>query len=369
MRTSLLASWRSCLPACCTLACLLLLAGGLSGQQTAPNTSPADPPVVAQQPGPSEAPDFRLRGDELTLERVEKLAGGDWGNVFLLGKFSADMLESLKRPRSIKELQLVGTGLNGQWGRLREIPFLTALELRETPTVRDLEGLATLTQLRELTFQQKLQFSVTGARQLGQMTGLTTLSLVNSDVDDAALVELKPLVNLRRLDLRNTRVTDAGLLGLLPHLPRLQSLDLSRSPSWYLKQQITDACLPAICKLPELESLSLSGEITAEGLAEVAKIPTLKGLDLIMLTTMSWEGLRGLEGSGIETLSLSTGCLDVPSRQEQENFQQLGIQSHAVQSLQKMKSLKQLHIHGQAVWDMDSTFMKSLPGISIGFGS
>lgn len=342
---------QSWIPACCVLACGLLVVLSLP----------------AQQPDPAKAPDVTLRDPkEVTVEALQKLSGGDWGKVSLQGNFTAPMLECLRRARSIRELRVEGTGVNGNWAKLEQLPSLLSLELRERPAAEDLVQLQRLTQIRELALPQDMILRFRETREIGQLTWLTSLGLYGCELDDSSLPGLQLLVNLRSLDLSNTRVSDAGLLELLPHLKRLQTLVLGRPSRVLFKPQLTDACLPAICQLPELENLTLSGEITGRGLVDVGKITTLKDLSLIQLPIKS-EGLRGLENSNIETLRLNAISVDLT--RQAEGFDP-GRDSPAIQSLKKMKSLKTLEIRGRAAANgLGPAFRNALPGVALNSGS
>jgi hypothetical protein len=63
---------------------------------------------------------------------------------------------------------------------------------------------------------------------LEQKPGTVVLQMANADVNDRTLQYLRPMAQLRELDLNGTGVTDQGL-QVLAELPRLQELRLART--------------------------------------------------------------------------------------------------------------------------------------------
>jgi hypothetical protein len=57
--------------------------------------------------------------------------------------------------------------------------------------------------------------------QIERLTGIKHVSLTYSDVSDEGLAHLKGLDELERLDVRNTKVTEAGVADLERALPGL----------------------------------------------------------------------------------------------------------------------------------------------------
>ena len=65
-------------------------------------------------------------------------------------------------------------------------------------------------------------------RHVGELTGLQTLSLADTEITDAGLEHLQGLSNLEVLYLTYTQVTDVGV-ELLKALKNLQTLALART--------------------------------------------------------------------------------------------------------------------------------------------
>lgn len=86
-------------------------------------------------------------------------------------------------------------------------------------------------------------------RQLAQLPCLRVLILNGSDVSDSSLRMVHKLRSLQHLYLRETSVTDAGVIHL-QDLPQLSVLDLSQT-------RITDDALSVVSTIPKLRILAL----------------------------------------------------------------------------------------------------------------
>ncbi len=308
-------------------------------------------PELETKPDDAESlPDLRLRDDEVTLDALNQLAGRHWDTVALSpAKFHAEMFTALNRAASIRTVRLSGPRVSGNIGRLKKVPGMSGLELYGPLEIRDLEAVGALTQLERLKLPQQMMLNVTGAKEIGKLHNLTSLRLYGVDIDDASFQELRTLIRLQELDLTHTRITDQGLT-VLKDLPELKSLELYRHPAWHIKQQLTDACLPAIVQLKKLESLSISGEITDQGLEQIARLPALKRLSLLG-TDIGPYGLAALADSKIECLAM---------RPHQVATIPVGGQELP---LHRMKFLKSVLVNGQfGTLDYYET-TKTYPGI------
>ena len=214
--------------------------------------------------------------------------------------------------------------------------------------------------LRNLASQRSLRYlnlegcqSISNLGPLEKLVSLLELDLYDcQDISDQSLVHLSGLVRLQKLDLRFTDITEAGLSALRP-LAELRDLDLSPDMPMSdvglqaigqlsslrelrLCKSISDAGLEALSRLTGIRTLDLSGcgvadkglravaslsalhtlnlsglQITDAGLSELAQLKALSSVDLsdCNLITMGgvWE-LRGL--LGLSTLKLA-GCMGI----------------------------------------------------------
>jgi hypothetical protein len=101
-------------------------------------------------------------------------------------------------------------------------------------------------------------------RLVGSFSKLEEVNLTNSEIDDAGLVHLQRLANLRCLTLQSTNITDGGLIHLR-HLLALRDLNLGHT-------KITDSGLQHLTSLTGLQHLNLLGtKTTRAGVDDLAK--------------------------------------------------------------------------------------------------
>ena len=109
------------------------------------------------------------------------------------------------------------------------------------------------------------------------------------EVDDADMVHLRSLPDLRKLRLNGTKITDEGL-AQVPGLRMLSVLQLNGL-------RITDAGLVLLKRLPRLEELELGGtQITDAGLENFGGLTHLNSLNLnsTQVTGVGFKHLHGL---------------------------------------------------------------------------
>ncbi len=169
-------------------------------------------------------------------------------------------------------------------------------------------------------------------------------------VYDRALVHLKPLTTLRRLNLCCTHVTDEGLKHIRG-LARLEELNLSGT-------EISGEGLMHLKDLTRLEELDLSSsKVSDEGLSHVKGLPRLKVLTLrsTAITDDALEHLKDLPQ--IQTLDLSQTKITDAGLKHLEGLTQLqrlklgwnGISDAGVEHLQKLLALQELNLKRTAV--------------------
>lgn len=305
---------------------------------------------------PEQRPSLRWSGGEINVESLASLAGRDWDTITLFeAKLDGTVIEPLRHARSIRSLRLQGTGLSGQIGRLKNVNGLTGLEIGGTNlTALDLEQIGLLTDLEHLSLPGDLTINVSGAREIAKLTKLKSLRLYLVNLDDASFAELKPLVQLEKLDLSHTRVTDDGL-RIVEGMPLLKELHLIRHPDWLVKPQLTNACVPSLMRLKELRYLSLSGSLSDKGFAFLARLPNLKSIN-IYGTEITSEGLSALENSTIESITLSSSQMGIG-----------GLYRGAVH-LKNCRTLKSVTVIGKFLSEQVMTDLQMLlPEIGLGF--
>lgn len=188
-------------------------------------------------------------------------------------------------PDDVQALNLYRSDVRDE--ALRPITRLTGLRAIQLQSTRitdaALEGFDSLTNLEEIDLGafavNRDGFGVgDGAmRVLGRLPKLRNVQLRLTKVSDAGLAELAKCQSLTILDLSGTRVSDAGLVHLtkLPHLETLR-LGISNEGT-----NVTDEGLKTVGKLSELTWLDLSSTtITGRGLAHLSGLKKLKTLAL-----------------------------------------------------------------------------------------
>ncbi len=114
----------------------------------------------------------------------------------------------------------------------------------------DLKNFAGLTGLTTLSLRNARDVHGSGLKELGALTKLAVLGLFNSGVDDAGLAEVARFPNLERLNLGQTWISPKGL-SELAGLANLKHLELDGC------RRINDSAFAEFAKLKHLRSLNL----------------------------------------------------------------------------------------------------------------
>lgn len=149
---------------------------------------------------------------------------------------------------------------------------IVSIRLNRRATNDSLRALSAFDELKKLNLRD-MQVTDAGLVHLKTLKGLTALSLSFTRITDAGLVHLKGMTNLEMLDLYETEITDAGMVHL-KGMTRLYSLNLSRT-------QVTDAGMVHVKGMTRLRSLNLGGtKITGPGLVHLKNMTELTILSL-----------------------------------------------------------------------------------------
>jgi hypothetical protein len=249
------------------------------------------------------------------------------------------------------------------------------------------------------------------AREMSAFPRLRRLSLSDPAVDDAFLRCVLSCRDLEYLDVRDCRITNAGLYHLTPlrglkslnldgtsvdddgvarldMLGRLETLSLERT-------RVGDRSLVAICRLKNLQTLSLMGTwATDRGMRHLAGLVRLERLflsktsvtddgvaqlaGLAALTTLNLKGTQTTEGclaSLVRLRRLSNFVADFPVSDRGIDFlgklplESLSIQcGHITQRgwkrLESMRQLDHLELRGKAIDDAVLGLLARLPKVS-----
>src|SRR4051794_19583882 len=129
--------------------------------------------------------------------------------------------------------------------------------------------------------------SLGGKMEQDSAGNIVAVNLSATWVNDAEILELAALPKLERLDLSHTRISDEGLLHLRP-AKQIRDLNLLYA------EQITDLGLTAIKNWMNLRRLNVRGtRISDPTLAIVGKLPLIESLDIVN-TGVTEAGLDSL---------------------------------------------------------------------------
>jgi hypothetical protein len=188
----------------------------------------------------------------------------------------------------VQELSLQGYKIGDGSGfeHLEKLPGLKVLDLEDsgiTDTTLDL--LRPLIQLRRLNVAGT-EISDHGLHNLSGMTSLEALDVHNTSISDAGAYKIADLQSLRSLNVSRTRITDKGIVALVS-LQHLRHLDLAATA-------VSDTGVAAICRGCQLESLSISyTKITDGSLPVLVAMESLRELEIVD-TSITDEGTEML---------------------------------------------------------------------------
>ncbi len=187
-----------------------------------------------------------LGSREISAAEIARLS--TWQNLrkltLLHARLSDAALEALATLPAVQQLELIDCGLTDErLAHLRLPAKLTQLSLRQN----DLAG--------------------PGLKHLAG-SGVKTLKLMYTDLDDETIRHLPQLESVTELDLQHCpKLTDAAIRsGVLQGMTQLKRINFRDQP------RITDACLDDLARFGHLESLGVRGVgITAAGVERLKK--------------------------------------------------------------------------------------------------
>lgn len=179
-----------------------------------------------------------------------------------------------------------------------------------------------------------------GMAELAKCQSLQSVSVPGTEVSDAGLVHLAKLKNLKSLSLgvydEGTKITDEGL-KIVGSMSGLKWLNLSGTP-------ITDAGLPYLSGLKNLESLQIDEtKVTSAGLAHLEPLQSIVRLRL--MDTVDDEGAKHL--AKLKNLESISANLDVSDE--------------GVAYLASMPNLEQLMLSGEKITDASLPAIAKMP--------
>ena len=339
-----------------------------------------------------------------TLARLQTLC--------LTGFSRLSNLEPLSAMRSLRTLRLKDCGQVSDLKPLSALVQLDMLSLRGCCSVTDesLQALRPLSHLRHLNLSDCDLLSDQGLAFLSHLAGLRVLVLSGcNDIGDAGLRQLSKL-QLHELGLDGCYSVTTGGLGALSGMKTLQRLHLyatavsgdifaeplvARLRFLHLPFPITDAVLPLMDGMVQLEQARLTFPITDRGMRALVRLTGLQSLhvlksgrvtdacllELASLTNLTSLALRGLRttGDGLSSLSSLAGltsldlsgsrklscaalaCLRPLSALSDLNLSDCRLQDEGVAHVSTLSNLRVLKLRGLRITDRGLTVLARLP--------
>lgn len=259
-------------------------------------------------------------------------------------------LTNLQHLRELATLALAGTKVTNEGlEHLQHLPHLTSLTIQDTPV------------------------NGSGIVHLTNKDALHTLSLFGSGFGDEQVGLLKQFPNVRTLFLDRTKITDAGLPGLLS-LKELTHLQLTEtqvtaesfprfaSLNWlYLDGSRTeDTGIESVAQLPALTKLSVRDtRITNAATAHIRHMPSLQVLEASN-TQIDDEGLSELRHAlKLSTLDLSDSSITGEgfrmwnsSRLTRLWLDRTALDDEGVKNLVKLAPFRELSLEDTSITDL-----------------
>ena len=299
--------------------------------------------------------------------KIEFDAAGNLIGVDLAGdriSAAAVDLPHLHALPHLKKLKLSGGGITeeGIW-HLSSIVGLTELSLLDVQLDdAGLKRIAGLPNLVLLSIRRSPRLTDKGLEYLKRLPKLTKLGLLEVGVTDRGLEQIAGITRLELLDLRGcAQVGNPGLKRLAP-LKNLKTLRLGG-------YQINDDSLAIIKKLASLTGLTIDeAAITDAGLAHLAGLP-LEEVGLSRCYRVTDEGFRRLGGlvalrrltlRGIPLTGAGLAHLPDTSTLLVLRLNETGVDDDALQHLRRLKKLTRLELRQTLVTDAAVDHLKRL---------
>jgi Leucine-rich repeat (LRR) protein len=188
-----------------------------------------------------------------------------------------DTLISISKLENLEEIRIRSTSVtNSGMTFLKRCKNLKILELQDTSIETGCaETLAEMESLRYLRIFRAPQFGASEIQQLGAMTNLETLELRSLYCSNEALLALKPLTQLKTVELSELTDTDeATVIDVLKAFPKLESIRLFAMP-------VGDDVAAFLATVPAMRSVALPATtLSDKGLDSLTALQNLQTLDI-----------------------------------------------------------------------------------------
>lgn len=268
-------------------------------------------------------------------------------------------LEDLSKLRNLKQLRIVGNGLEDFLKSSLNLSSLESLEICYSQ-LTDITFLKSVPNLYHLDLSNNEINSINGVQTLNM---LKTLNLGNNKIGDA--YHISNLVNLTSLDIRNNPIQDTMVLksltklenlaftstsstdyGFMENMKNLKHLDAGNynGSKQYFGSEGRD--ISAISNLSELETLSLQGA----GIRDASSLSNLKNIvklnisfnDLYQEDIDIIGTLKNIENLSIES---TNGSLDIGPLAQLNKIKYINLSNnYGIKNIESLKTLESLNI-------------------------
>jgi hypothetical protein len=289
--------------------------------------------------------DWQLEGGKVRVKPGTNIISDEvpWWPKWLVDRLGPDFFGHVKQV-SFRILGLAGSPsgeIDDAMASVGQLGGLTHLTLIGSPvTDIGLAHLRGLSDLECLMLRGCTNFSDAGLEHLEGLVRLKELFLDDAKITDAGLAHLRGMRRLESLGLDRANVTDAGLAHL-EGMSRLQFLNLRGTG-------ITDAGLARLKALTGLRSLNLErSEVTDAGLAQLNDLARLKDL---------WLGGPKITDAGLVQLGKMSGLTLL-------GLDHASVTDRGLVHLERLTGLQTLSLSGTQVTDKGLVCVRRLTGL------
>lgn len=200
-----------------------------------------------------------------------------------------------------------------------------------------------------------------------QLTGIKRLAIRQSALTDLGWQKLSKLSAVEHLDLRETDIDNDQLQRLVGGMNNIRSLKLGGVSG---RCRVSDAGLEALCRLPNVKSISLDGlAITVAGLKHLAQCKQLAELNLAktgiaddaLESVGQLESLRKLRLAGNAISAAGLHHLSTKALQELDLSECPGVNDQAMLEIGRLSKLKKLNLWSCPVTDQGLEQLAQMP--------
>ena len=245
-----------------------------------------------------------------------------------------------------------------------EIPSCWLWGFRISAPVKDWDMLKREINQKDVPYMRLINSVDSDMKEVANLVKLLSLDLRNSKITNAGLEHLKSMSQLEELVLMDTPITDAGL-EQIKNMTKLQSLNLNNT-------KITDTSLESLKGLTELKNLYLvNTKISDAGMEHIKSMTKLQGLGLhnTKITDTGLEFLKGLtELTGLDLANTEITDAGLKNLKEMHKLQTLwvsgtNITDKGLEHIQGLITLQTIVLQTPQITDDGIGNLKNMTGL------